>query len=156
MTTEIRLPAAIKACALLETNRSLTIWVNRQRSLLQLPISQQIFVVSKELRDKCLESVTEKVAEFCEYFFADENGTFHYLNQAALDELTKGIQDKGSSLKFSAFFGLIDKETNIELMSEDIIPSGWATMKDEKLSLSLEVSGIVIKIISKEAPDSKE
>jgi hypothetical protein len=124
----------------------LEIHVNRPRSKAYVPTCPAPLEIDPALRNRCLASATPRVAELGAYFFEDLDGYTHYVTQETVDAFTRITRENFPNLIFTRLFGVVDVDTDTQLMTDDVVPQGFATVENDGLNLAIKVRTFVAKL----------
>lgn len=130
-------------------HQELAIHVNRSRSYAYQSSAtiESPFNISPETRNYCLAHVTQKTEEWASWFFSDLEGNTCYMDQTVMDRFTNITRQRFPNLQFTCLFAVVDKETGIELMPEEMA-LGYLTSEDENVFIDFKARAYIAKLIN--------
>lgn len=127
-------------------NKKVKFYVNRGRSELfrNHIFEKPLLYIDKSMRDQCLAHVfIPPLRNTASHYFVNSRMNVCYINQKVIDRFMEIAEDHFSLLDHSEKYGVIDCQTNTELMPID---EGRA-LPLSRFQLAIRVSSYVVKLI---------
>lgn len=136
---------AQSAYSTLVKNQTITLFVNRARSLEIRTKMDGMLMINREKLNLFLSNVAPKT-ETAPYYFSSSNGDTCYVNFEVVNRFMDLAKSDLPTLKIHQLYAIIDTESDTELVSTDLCQKFALAPKDH-LSVHFKTKALVAKLI---------